>query len=392
MQGTFRKELQTELENILRFWMEHTIDERHGGFKGRIMHNGAADAYALKGVVLNARILWTFSVAHRYDARPEYIATARRAYAYITEHFIDTEFGGVYWTVDYTGKPVDTKKQIYALSFAAYAFSEYYKAAGEELAKEQAIALYRLIEQHAYDPEHGGYFEAFSRDWGELKDLRLSAKDANEKKTMNTHLHVLEAYANLYTVWPDDGLKRSIIGLLNVFYDKMLNTNKNRLSLFFDERWQVKGNLVSYGHDIEAAWLMQEAAEIIKAEEVIQKFREVAVRMAETALEGVDEDGGMWYEYDADADHLVREKHWWPQAEAVVGFLNAWQLSRKERFLRQAEASWQFIRRSILDKQHGEWFWGIDAEGKPMQEDKAGLWKCPYHNARACLEGIRRLT
>lgn len=392
MQETFRKELQTELENILRFWTEHTIDERHGGFKGRILHNGATDTYALKGAVLNARILWTFSAAYRYDARPEYLAAAKRAFGYIITHFIDREFGGVYWTVDYTGKPVDTKKQIYALSFALYAFSEYYKATGEEAAKDEAVALYRQIEQHAHDPAHGGYFEAFSRDWGELKDLRLSAKDANEKKTMNTHLHVLEAYANLYAIWPDDALKTSITGLLNVFYDKILNNGKNRLLLFFDEQWQAKGNLVSYGHDIEAAWLMQEAAETAGDEELIGKFRETAVRMAETALEAVDGDGGMWYEYDAEADHLVREKHWWPQAEAIAGFLNAWQVSGEERFLRQAEASWRFIRRSLLDKQQGEWFWGIGENGAPMQEDKAGLWKCPYHNARACLEGIRRLS
>ncbi|MGN6509061.1 MAG: AGE family epimerase/isomerase [Chitinophaga sp.] len=392
MQETFRKELQAELENILRFWTEHTVDEKHGGFKGRIMHNGDTDTYALKGAVLNARILWTFSAACRHDPQPAYLAMARRAYDYLTAHFTDKAYGGVYWTVDYTGRPVDTKKQVYALSFALYAYSEFYKAAGEEAAKEQAIALYHVIERHAFDPAYGGYFEAFSREWGALKDLRLSAKDANEKKTMNTHLHILEAYANLYSAWPDEGLKTSISGLLQVFYDKILNTDKNRLQLFFDERWQAKGHMISYGHDIEAAWLMQEAAETIGEETLVTKFRQLSVNMAEAVLEGVDADGGLWYEYDADKEHLVKEKHWWPQAEAVVGFLNAWQVSGEEKFLQQALVSWRFIRQEILDKEHGEWLWGIDEQGRAMQEDKAGLWKCPYHNARACLEGIRRLA
>ncbi|MRG43799.1 N-acyl-D-glucosamine 2-epimerase [Chitinophaga sp. SYP-B3965] len=390
MQEKLRQDLQEELTAILDYWQTHTIDERHGGFLGKLDNDNTPDPFAVKGAVLNARILWSFSAAYNVTKTPAYLEVATRAFNYISEYFIDKEFGGVMWTVGYAGDIVDTKKQIYAQAFVVYAFSEYYKASKIEKAKEKAIGLYSLIQLYSYDCVYGGYLEAFSRDWKELEDLRLSEKDENQKKSMNTHLHVLEAYTTLYSIWADPSLKVHIQDLLNVFFDKIIDRNTNHLRLFFDEQWNPTGNLVSYGHDIEASWLLLEAAEAIGDQALIERSKTVALQMTEAAKEGIDTDGGLWYEYKPEEKQLITEKHWWPQAEAVVGFINAWQLSKDPRYLEDAINSWQYIEKNILDKSKGEWYWGIK-DDKIMNEDKVGLWKCPYHNSRACLEIMKRL-
>jgi mannobiose 2-epimerase len=392
MQATLRTALQKELAAILDYWIKYTQDEAYGGFYGKLGNDNRPVPEAAKGAVLNARILWTFSAAYNSTRNPQYLAIADRAYQYFSAHFTDETYGGVFWTVDHTGKPAETKKQIYAIAFALYAYSEYYKARENPAVKAAAISLYNSIEQHSFDPVHGGYFEAFTRDWKEMEDLRLSAKDANEKKTMNTHLHVVEAYANLYTIWPDEQLRVQVQRLLQLFHDKIIDKKSGHLHLFFDAQWQVKGNNVSYGHDIEASWLLLEAAEIINDPALITAYRELALLITNATIrDGLDNDGGLWYEYETARRHLVAEKHWWPQAEALVGFINAWQLQPQGRFLHHAQNTWHFIREHLIDKPGGEWFWGVYKDYSIMPEDKAGLWKCPYHNARACLEGIKRL-
>jgi mannobiose 2-epimerase len=317
---------------------------------------------------------------------------ARRAYEYILSHFIDERFGGVYWSVDHTGAKLNDRKQIYGVAFCIYGLSEYYRVTRDRQALDHAIALFRMIEQHSYDPARMGYYEAFSREWAPLKDLRLSEKDANEKKTMNTHLHVIEAYANLYLVRPDPLLKQQIDNLLEVFEKRIVDARSGHLVLFFDEDWTPRSKIISYGHDIEAAWLLLEAACIGGDEKRIRKMQRIAVKTALAATEGLDIDGGLWYEYDLLTEGLIGEKHSWPQAEAMVGFLNAYQVSGNKRFLEQSFASWRFIRQYIRDAEHGEWFWGVRADHSPMPgQDKAGFWKCPYHNSRACLEVIARI-
>ncbi|RAJ02371.1 mannobiose 2-epimerase [Chitinophaga skermanii] len=389
MKTALKQALQAELNNILYYWSSYTVDEQSGGFYGRLQNDNSVDPYALKGAVLNARILWTFAAAYRRIPKEEYIVLANRAYSYISEHFIDREFGGVYWSLNYTGQPVDTKKQVYAIAFTIYAFSEYYLACKDEKAKEQAILLYNILEQHAVDKNYGGYFEAFTREWKEMTDQRLSLKDANERKSMNTHLHVLEAYTTLYKAWPDAQLKSRIVDILNIFDQYIFNHSSKHLQLFFNDEWQVKGHIESYGHDIEAAWLMQEAAEAIQDETLILHFKQLAIEIADITFPAFDKDGGLWYEREG--DHLVKEKHWWPQAEAIVGYVNAYQLSGEEKYLQQAVFTWQFVEERIVDNENGEWFWGIDENNQVMQEDKVGLWKCPYHNGRACLEIMDRL-
>ncbi len=390
--GQYKTELQNELFSILDYWQQNTIDKKSGGFYGRIDNSNKIYASAPKGSVLNSRILWTFSAAHNLTDKKDYLHTAERAFEYIVNNFFDKLHGGVYWSVDHNGNPSDTKKQIYALSFAVYGLAEFYKCNKNERAKELAIDLYNCIIEHSYDAIHGGYIEALSRDWKEINDLRLSNKDANEKKSMNTHLHVLEGFANLYTIWPNEMLKEKINELIYIFFKHIIDKKTNHLWLFFDEEWNVKSNIISYGHDIEAAWLIQECAEIIDDVNLMSKIEQKSLQLADAAAEGLDKDGGLWYEYDGDRNHFIKEKHSWPQAESMVGFFNAWQLTGDESYLEKSLNSWNFVKQYIRDTKNGEWFWGVKENYEVMEEDKVGIWKCPYHNGRTCIELIRRIN
>ena len=388
----YREELEAELESILHYWMTYVIDKEQGGFYGRIDNDNTIYREAPKGSVLNCRILWTFSSAYNFTGNKQYLEVADHAFNYIIHHFIDKEYGGVFWTLDYKGRPLDTKKQIYALAFALYGISEYQIATGSQQAKEVALELHYSIEQYSHDKTNLGYVEALTRDWQQIEDLRLSSKDANEKKSMNTHLHLLEAYANLYRIWPGEELKRNIEELIDLFLKHIINEETNHLVLFFDDRWQARSNIISYGHDIEAAWLILEAAEGIGDDLLSNRVKNISVKIVGAAREGLDEDGGLWYEYDSAKQHLVKEKHWWVQAEAMVGFFNAWQITSDETYFFDSFNNWQFVKMQIRNNDTGEWFWGVKEDNSRMQgQDKVGMWKCPYHNSRACIAIIKRI-
>lgn len=386
-----KTELELELQSILSYWIEKTIDAKNGGFIGQIDYNNLTNYEAEKGSVLNARLLWTFSAAYKISKNKEHLDTAKRAFEYFSEHFYDSEFGGVFWSVHYDGKPKDTKNQIYALAFVIYGLSEYYSVSKDEEALKMAIALYQKIQEHSYDAKNGGYLEAFTRDWQPIADLRLSEKDANEKKTMNTHLHIVEGYASLYTVWKDESLRKVIVELLETIEKYFINTETGHLNLFFDENWVEKKDVISYGHDIEAAWLLLQCAEISEDPKLIANYKKHAIQIADVTREGIDSDGGLWYEYNLETFELIPEKHWWPQAELMIGYFTAWQLSGKQEYLDIVFKNWDFTKKHIIDKEYGEWFWGIYSDYSTMKKDKAGFWKCPYHNGRACIELIHRI-
>jgi cellobiose epimerase len=390
--GIYKTELTQELYDILDYWLQFTIDSDRGGFYGRLGNDNHIFKDAPKGSVLNSRILWAFSAAFNQTKKRKFLKAATRAYYYLATNFIDKKYGGVFWSVDCNGKPFETRKQIYALSFAIYGLCEYHLASGNSEALEQAKKLYALIIDKSYDEVYGGYIEAFSEDWSEIKDLRLSAKDANEKKSMNTHLHILEGFANLYKVWPDKVLKSRIEELIEFFLEHIIDQRSNHLILFFDEMWNPKSETISFGHDIEAAWLILEAAEITENHILTEKVRDFSIHIANAASEGLDKDGGLWYEFDKKNDQLTREKHSWPQAESMIGFFNAFQLTEDFSFLEKSFKSWQFIKEHIKDVAHGEWFWGVKEDYSLMDEDKVGFWKCPYHNTRACIEVIKRIN
>lgn len=386
-----KSELTAELDSILNYWSERTIDDQNAGFVGQIDFNDHQIAHAEKGSVLNARILWTFSASYQTTRNENHKRLAKRAFEFLASYFYDTQFGGLFWSINEDKTPKDTKNQIYALAFAIYGLSEYYAISKEERALEIAKNLYVKIQEHSYDKLNKGYFEAFTRDWQPIDDLRLSEKDANEKKTMNTHLHIIEGYVNLYKVWKDEKLLVDIVELLETIEKYFINTETGHLRLFFDENWKEKPDVISYGHDIEAAWLLQQCAEISGNETLIANYKKHAIQIAEVTKEGLDADGGLWYEYDPEKKELIAEKHWWPQAEALIGFYNAYELTGKEEYLDIVYRNWKFIKKYIIDQQNGEWFWGVYDDYSIMKKDKAGFWKCPYHNGRACLELIHRI-
>lgn len=387
------KELQQELQaNILNFWTEHSIDHVNGGFYGAIEQPMKLIPEADKGLVLNTRILWTFAAAYRALQVPHYLEIADRAYQYLSEYFLDPDYGGFFWMVDYQGRPSNDKKQIYGQAFAIYALSEYYLATKHQTALDLSITTYQLLEKHSYDSVYKGYVEALARDWKATDNLSLSRKDLNEKKSMNTHLHILEAYTNLYRIWPSPELTVSLTELIQVTMQHIIDLQQTRFNLFFDESWNVKGDHISYGHDIEGSWLLVEAAEVLGNDELLKEVQQTAVAMAAAVLEtGVDADGGIWNE--AGPNGLIdANKDWWPQAEAMVGFFNAYQLSGEQSFEQAALRSWQFIQKNLIDHTYGEWYWGVSPDGCPLPHGpKVSAWKCPYHNSRACLEMLKRL-
>jgi mannobiose 2-epimerase len=389
----FLGELDSELTSaILPYWMTRMIDHENGGFYGQIDGKGQLQPASPKGSVLNARILWTFSAAYNYYHKEEYLEVAQRAYNYCIDYFINKRNQGVFWSIDYKGNPLERKNQIYALSFMIYGLSEFYIATNNVQSLDYAKKLFESIERYSFDSDRNGYFEAFDENWIILEDLRLSEKDANEKKTMNTHLHILEAYTNLYRIWKNEKLKLQLKNLIEVFIDKIIDHDTMHFQLFFDSDWKPKDKEISFGHDIEGSWLLQEAAEVLEEEDLITETRQIALKMVEAVcLQGFDQDGGLYYELLADGS-LDTDKHWWPQAEAMVGLVNAYQVSNDPKYLDQAILTWQFIKDKVIDEKDGEWYFKVDKNGDPyMEEDKAGIWKCPYHNSRACLEILNQL-
>lgn len=383
--------LRREYARIMRYWIDTMEDDQRGGFYGeRDKHNNLV-ADAPKGAILNGRILWSLSSGARFFGNDEYRTAAQRAFDYIKAHFYDTVNGGFYWSLNADGTPLDTKKQAYAQGFMIYGLSEYYRLTADAEALRLAQQTYHLIEKHFRDPKDGGYIEALAADWTPMDDVRLSDKDENTPKSMNTHLHILEPYTNLYRACPSAELKASIEHCIDIFCNKIISPLTGRFQLFFNMDWTCTSHIDSYGHDIEGAWLLYEAAEVIKSEELMARLRPMCRRLVDiTIAEGFDGDSSCFYEKEG--DRLDTDKHWWPQAECLVGLTDTWRLTGEERYLQLAKNVWNYIDQHIADHAGGEWLWRVDKDGHDVYDDcKAGFWKCPYHNTRALLEVVERV-
>lgn len=381
-----KKELNVELKNILSYWIENTIDKEFGGFLGKRDHFNKVVEKASKGVILNTRILWSFSAATNHLKTDTYKDVCDRSFKYLKDFFNDKINKGVYWEVDYLGNPINKRKQVYAQSFTIYALSEYYLFSKNEEAKTWAIELFNQLEKYAKDSVNEGYFEAFNEDWSPIEDMRLSDKDMNASKTMNTHLHVLEAYTSLLKIYDNNELKASLKMLVKVFLEKFLNT-KNHYELFFDDQWNLLSNSVSYGHDIEAAWLVIDAAKLIDDSELLHLSEEVAVKVADTfLLEAIDKEGAVINEKNLTTNHIDTDRHWWPQVEALVGLKYANDLKSDEKYISSSLKIWDFTKKNLIDHKNGEWFFRVDEKGNVYKsEDKVSMWKAPYHTSRACI-------
>lgn len=390
-------------ENILRFWMDNMQDEVYGGFYGRMDGYGNLYPDADKGAILNARILWTFSAAYRVLGRENYLKVATRAKDYFISHFIDHEYGGVYWSLDCRGNPKDTKKQFYAIGFAVYGLSEYARATGDKESLDYALQLFDCIETHALDKMYNGYIEAMTRDWHPISDMRLSEHDANYPKSQNTHLHIIEPYANLFRTLqafraevPSETFVRvaeALRNLIEIFTEKILNPETHHLDLFFENDWtRGAGRQESYGHDIECSWLMHEAALVLGDDDVLKRVEPVVKMVAKASEKGIRADGSMIHEANLDTGTVDNDLHWWVQAENVVGWINIYQHFGDLEALAHATRCWDYIDKNLIDWENGEWYWSRRPDGTiNRNEDKAGFWKCPYHNGRMCLEILERI-
>lgn len=421
--ATMKMEMQDVLENdILRFWLDKMQDDENGGFYGQMTGRGQLIKEADKGAILNARILWSFSAAYRVLGKKEYMEAATRAKDYFISHFIDHEYGGVFWSLDYQGQPKDTKKQFYAIGFAIYGLSEYARATGDHEALDYAIQLYENIEEHALDHVYNGYIEACTREWGVMEDMRLSDLDANYPKSQNTHLHIIEPYTNLYRCMrefqaaqscnyvpaigavlpvaitvPQETFVRveaSLRNLIHIFTDHILNPATHHLDLFFEMDWtRGAGHLESYGHDIECSWLMHEAALVLGDKDILNKVEPIVREVAKASEKGLNPDGSMIHEANLDAGTVDDDLHWWVQAENVVGWMNIYQYFGDEDALQKALHGWEYIKQNLIDNENGEWYWSRHKDGSlNLDDDHAGFWKCPYHNSRMCMEILERFV
>lgn len=396
-QGTIsRFRLQVEAEwrrNIAPFWLKYALDEKYGGFHGWVANDLRIDEQAEKGIILTSRILWTSSHAYRIHKDEPFGRIAEYAFEYLSQHFIDREHGGVFWTLDYLGKAMDRKKRVYAQAFALLGLTEFFVATGEREALDQAFALFQLIESCCRDREHDGYFETFECDWTLASDQRLSTVDQDHKKSMNSHLHILEAYATLARATGNPDVKERLRAVIDIFLTCIIDPRSFHFRMFFDETWIRKSDKVSFGHEIEGSWLLCEAAETLGDAGLLSQVRGVALSVARAVVnEALDTDGSLLYEADP-SGVTDYDRHWWAQSEAVVGFVNAYQLSGDKSFLTAAIGVWKFINKKIIDREHGEWFWKVSRAGEPARDlPKLSQWKCPYHNGRMCFEISRRLS
>lgn len=384
-------EIETHLkEKLLPFW-EKLKDEENGGYYGYQGYDLTVDPHYEKGCILNSRILWFFSNAYLLLGEERWRKAADHAYQFMVEHCWDQEYGGVFWSVEYDGKVKDSTKHTYNQAFAIYALSSYYDAVKNEAALDRAMELFTLVEEKCTDEY--GYLEAFDRSFQPAGNEKLSENGVMADKTMNTLLHVFEAYTELYRVSNKPEVAERMRRILLIFREKIFDKVTGRQEVFFDKEYNSLIDLYSYGHDIETAWLIDRGVEVLGD----CNYQEMMVDMTKTLAENIYQrafDGSsVLSEAENGVDDLVRV--WWVQAESIVGFINEGQKcggAAGEKYFQAAENVWKYIQNYFIDKrENSEWFWSVKPDGQPVEKPIIEPWKCPYHNGRMCMEVVRRL-
>lgn len=376
------------IHKIIPFW-EGLKDEEFGGYYGYKGFDLVTDKEAVKGCILNSRILWFFSNCYMLTGDEELMQHARHAYCFLKEHCVDRINGGIYWSLTYDGKPEDTTKHTYNQTFAIYALASYYDASKDEEALKLALALRDIIEEKCKDEY--GYLEAFNISFVPEDNEKLSENGVIAEKTMNTLLHVFEAYTELYRVTKLDEVGDSIRFMLDIIADKVYNSKEGRQEVFFDRTWHTLIDLYSYGHDIETAWLVDRGLEVLGDPEYTRKLSVITESITKNIYDRAYIDHSLVNE--AENGIVDTTRVWWVQAEAVVGFINGWQKCPDHmEYLDAAKDIWNYISTYLVDNRAGsEWYWALDKNRKPHEKPIVEPWKCPYHNGRMCIEVIRRM-
>lgn len=375
-------------ERLIPFWKKMKDDE-HDGYYGWMNYDLRIDKRAVKGCILNSRIMWFFSNAFLILGEAGLLDYAKHGFTFMKNYCMDRKYGGLYWSISFDDEPADTTKYTYNQAFAIYALASYYDASGDETALEMALSLFHTIEEKCTDEY--GYREAFTRDFEEIDNDKLSENGVIAEKTMNTLLHVFEAYTELYRVSQNAVVKKRLIWIMNIFADKVYNPHLHRQEVFFDREWNSILDLHSYGHDIETAWLLDHGLDVLKEEELERRIRPIISDLTEQIYK-IAYDGHSLAN-ECEKGIVDTKRIWWVQAEGVVGFLNGYQRDKsKTEYLKAAESVWKYITKNIVDERpEGEWFWAVDKDGSPIAElPVVEPWKCPYHNGRMCFEAIRR--
>lgn len=381
------EEVKSELVNhIIPFWNSLRDDER-GGFYGFMDCNLKLDKNAPKGVILHSRILWFYSNCYLVLKDERCLENARHCYEFMTKYCVDRRNGGVYWLMNADGTVNDSMKHTYCQAFFVYALASYYDASGDPEALKLAMEIFDTIEEKCTDDV--AYLEAMSADWQLIPNDALSENGLMADKTMNTTLHLLEAYTELYRVHKDERVLNRIKFQIGLFLDKIFYADEDRLLVFFDREFKVIGDIHSYGHDIEATWLLDRACEVIGDKELSEKVSAMNKRVVANIAKIAYENNSLNNERENDKISKIRV--WWVQAESVVGFLNGYQKYGDEKYLEMAKNIWGYIKAELIDKREGgEWLSQIEEDGRPTVKPVVDPWKCPYHNGRMCLEVLKR--
>jgi mannobiose 2-epimerase len=386
----FTQELKS---NILPFWLKLAPNPDNNGFYGAVQSSGEPYPGVPRWSLTIARLLWTFSAAYRHHKDPEYLEIATRAFNDLENTFWDEENKGFYWSVTYDGQPMEANKQIYLQGFVIYGYSEYYRATGDVTVLERAKEVYTLIEKYGADEKNGGYIEWLTQDWSGQPEEANNYLGTSAAKSQNTHLHLLEAYTNLLRVWLDESLREKSINLTNILLDKIYDEKTQHLVLLSGKKWNTEGIKTSPGHEIEFAWLVTDAAQVIQDAQLTSKVHSIAIEIANTTLNtGIDSDGSIPPESHHEKVLATYNREGWAQAEGIVGFLNAYQISHDEKYLHAANRIWEFTKKKVVNKEGIKgWYFFIDKEGKPLDTPAIHQFACPYHNGRAMMEGVERL-
>jgi len=290
------------------------------------------------------------------------------------------------------GEPGDTRKHTLTESYFIYAFAEYYRITGDKAVLDEAIRIFELLEKYALDKEYNGYFEVYTRDWQRSRERLLNEKSDNDEKTMISHLHILEAYAGLFRVWPDKRMEERLRNILKVFNEKVVDQKTFHTIYFLDREWNPTSEIDSYGHDIEGAWLMVEAANLLNDQVLLDEVEKLSLKVSDAASEGLQPDGSLLTEKDRTTGHVVTIRSWWEQAETIVGYLNAFEITHDQKYLDKAVNGWNYTKKYFVDYKNGGWYSLVNENGEPAGRDKANYWTCPYHNGRMCMEIIERIA